>query len=134
MPACNGGGIILSFFYNLRLHATRSACRFTSTPQNTEAPGPDKTRRSLTAQDPRHRLPRVLAGKCEQQIVDATPALELAVLTRCEYAKPRKPAGKNTEHEMCDLARDMNRAMRVVEKTDFLDGLGNRVIRKINRG
>lgn len=43
------------------------------------------------------------------------PALELAVLTRCEYAKPRKPAGKNTEHEMCDLARDMNRAMRVVE-------------------
>ena len=48
-------------------------------------------RRSLTAQDPRHRLPRVSAGKCEQKIVDATPALELAVLTRCEYAKPRKP-------------------------------------------
>lgn len=34
----------------------------------------------------------------------------------CEYAKPRKPARKNTGHEMCDLARDMNRAMRVVEK------------------
>jgi hypothetical protein len=75
--------------------------------------------RSLTAQDPRHRLPRVSAGKCEQQIVDATPALELAVLTRCEYAKPRKPARKNTGHEMCDLARDMNPAMRVVEKRNF---------------
>lgn len=34
---------------------------------------------------------------------------------------------------MCDLARDMNRAMRVVETTDFLDDLGDRVIRKINR-
>jgi len=33
---------------------------------------------------------------------------------------------------MCDLARDMNRAMRVVERTDFLDDLGDRVIRKIN--
>lgn len=35
---------------------------------------------------------------------------------------------------MCDLARDMNRAMRVVEKRDFLDDLGDRVIRKIKRG
>jgi len=34
----------------------------------------------------------------------------------CEYAKSRKPARKNTGHEMCDLARDMNRAMRVAEK------------------
>jgi hypothetical protein len=55
------------------------------------------------------------------------------VLTRCEYAKPRKPARKNTGHEMCDLARDMNPAMRVVETTDFLDDLGDRVIRKIKR-
>jgi len=31
---------------------------------------------------------------------------------------------------MCDLARDMNRAMRVVETTDFLDDLGDRVIRE----
>jgi predicted thioredoxin/glutaredoxin len=34
---------------------------------------------------------------------------------------------------MCDLARDMNPAMRVVETTDFLDDLGDRVIRKIKR-
>ncbi|WP_315336230.1 hypothetical protein [Pseudomonas grimontii] len=32
---------------------------------------------------------------------------------------------------MCDLARDMNRAMCVVERADFLDDLGDRVIRKI---
>ncbi|SOB52678.1 hypothetical protein PLUA15_240091 [Pseudomonas lundensis] len=32
---------------------------------------------------------------------------------------------------MCDLARDMNPAIRVVEKTDFLDDLGDRVIREI---
>ncbi len=31
---------------------------------------------------------------------------------------------------MCDLARDMNPAIRVVEKTDFLDDLGDRVITK----
>lgn len=37
------------------------------------------------------------------------PALELAVLTKCEYAKPRKPAGNNTELEMCDPARWGNR-------------------------
>ena len=34
---------------------------------------------------------------------------------------------------MCDLARDMNPAMRVVERTDFLDALGDRGIRKIKR-
>lgn len=34
---------------------------------------------------------------------------------------------------MCDLARDMNRAMRVVERTDFLDALGDRGIREVNR-
>ncbi len=34
---------------------------------------------------------------------------------------------------MCDLARDMNRAMRVVERTDFLDDLGDRVITKAFR-
>lgn len=62
----------------------------------------------------------------------STPALELAVYSTWMHAKPRKPAGKNTVHEMCDLARDMNRAMRVVETTDFLDDLGNRVIRKTN--
>lgn len=32
---------------------------------------------------------------------------------------------------MCDLARDMNPAMRVVETTDFLDDLGDRVIWEI---
>ena len=42
-------------------------------------------------------------------------ALEPAGLPIWEDAKPRKPARKNTGHEMCDLARDMNRAMRVVE-------------------
>jgi hypothetical protein len=75
-----------------------------------------ETRRSLTAQDPRHRLPRVSAGKREQQIADATPALELAVLTRCEYAKSRKPAGKASITKCVTPARDMNRAMRVVER------------------
>ncbi|WP_150294846.1 hypothetical protein [Pseudomonas extremaustralis] len=30
------------------------------------------------------------------------------------------------------MARDMNRAMRVVERTDFLDDLGDRVIRETN--
>ena len=32
---------------------------------------------------------------------------------------------------MCDLARDMNPAMRVVETTDFLDALLTRGIREI---
>jgi len=81
--------------------------------------GPQETRRSLTAQDPRHRLPRVSTGKREQQIVDATPALELAVLTRCEYAKPRKPAVPAPNTKCATTARDMNRAMRVVEKRNF---------------
>jgi len=47
------------------------------------------------------------------------PALELAVLTRCEHAKPRKPAGRASITKCVTPARDMNPAMRVVEKRNF---------------
>jgi hypothetical protein len=47
------------------------------------------------------------------------PALELAVLTRCEYAKPRKPAVPAPNTKCATTARDMNPAMRVVEKWNF---------------
>ena len=71
------------------LQAVTYGCRFNPSQRHTAA-----ANRSLTTQAPRHRLPRTRSGKCEQKIVDATPALELAVLTRCEYAKPRKPVGE----------------------------------------
>lgn len=70
-------------------------------------------RRSLTAREPRRSIPS--NGHSASNKFDLHASSGTGRAPSCEYAKPRKPAGKSTVHEMCDLARDMNRAMRVVE-------------------
>lgn len=90
------------------------------------ASGPD---RSLTAQDLRRSIPG--NGHSANNKFDLHASSGTGRTPSCEYAKPRKPARKNTGHEMCDLAKERTQATRVVERTDFLDDLGDRVIRKI---
>lgn len=75
-------------------------------------------RRSLTARrDPRD-VPRPSPGSEEAKPPPMQP-LDSCRTPSCEYAKPRKPARKNTGHEMCDLAKERTQAPRVVETTDF---------------
>lgn len=114
------------------LHAVTYGCRFNPSQRQTATAKGLTARRSLTAQDLRRSIPG--NGHSANNKFDLHASSGTGRTPTCEYAKPRKPARKNTGHEMCDLTRDMNRAMRVVERTDFLDDLGDRVIRKINGG
>ena len=91
---------------------------------NRDSPGPTKTRRN-TGSDARQTPNALLQLDVTQRRTgnpggekakpSSTQPLESCRTPSCEYAKPCKPARNNTGHEMCDLARDMNRAMRVAE-------------------